>query len=83
MRPPLRYSAPIRGEQVGDGRCLRRKEMMTIEVLHERGLSNQASARLRSVHEHPVRYRSGRRAGLAPDGCASKCVTAVPWADDR
>ena len=39
------------------GRRLRREEVMTIEVLHERGMSNRAIARQLGVHEHAVRYR--------------------------
>jgi IS30 family transposase len=38
-------------------RRLRREEVMTIEVLHERGMSNRAIARQLGVHEHAVRYR--------------------------
>ena len=43
------------------GRRLRREEVMTIEVLHERGLSNRAIARQLGVHEHAVRYRLARQ----------------------
>lgn len=48
------------------GRRLRREEVMPIEVLHERGMSNRAIARQLGVHEHAVRYegdglRSSRR----------------------
>ena len=54
------------------GRRLRREEVMTIEVLHERGLSNRAIARQLGVHEHAVRYRLARQAAPAPDGRAGK-----------
>ena len=42
-------------------RRLRREEVMTIEVLHERGMSNRAIARQLGVHENAVRYRLSRR----------------------
>lgn len=38
-------------------RRLRRAEVMTIEVLHEREMSNRAIARQLGVHENAVRYR--------------------------
>jgi len=53
---------------------------MTIEVLHERGLSNRAIARQLGVHEHAVRYRLARQAAGAPDGRAHKPFAAAPWA---
>jgi len=62
------------------GRRLRREEVMTIEVLHERGLSNRAIARQLGVHEHTVRYRLARQAAPAPDGRAGKPFAAAPWA---
>ena len=46
-------------------RRLRREEVMTIEVLHERGVSNRAIARQLGVHEHAVRYRLQRLASGA------------------
>lgn len=63
------------------GRRLRREEVMTIEVLHERGLSNRAIARQLGVHEHAVRYRLARQAGGASDGRAGKPFAAAPWAE--
>ena len=62
------------------GRRLRREEVMTIEVLHERGLSNRAIARQLGVHEYAVRYRLARQAAPAPDGRAGKPFAAAPWA---
>ena len=53
---------------------------MTIEVLHERGVSNRAIARQLGVHEHTVRYRLMRQASGRPDGRASKVFAATPWA---
>jgi len=54
------------------GRRLRGAEVTTIQVLHERGLSNRAIARQLGVQEHTVRYRLGRLAGGQPDGRAGK-----------
>lgn len=62
------------------GRRLRREEVMTIEVLHERGLSNRAIARQLGVYEHAVRYRLARQAAGAVDGRAQKPFAAAPWA---
>ena len=45
---------------------------MTIEVLHERGLSNRAIARQLGVDEKAVRYRLSRGAESRPDGRSSK-----------
>jgi transposase len=61
-------------------RRLRREEVMTIEVLHARGLSNRAIARQLGVHEHAVRYRLARQGAGAPDGRAQKPFAAAPWA---
>jgi len=45
---------------------------MTIQVLHERGMSNRAIARQLGIRENAVRYRLKRlKAGL-PDGRSSK-----------
>src|ERR1700752_1446997 len=63
------------------GRRLRREEVMTIEVLHERGLSNRAIARQLGVHEHAVRYRLARQAAGRRDGGADKPFAAGPWAE--
>jgi transposase len=54
---------------------------MTIEVLHERGLSNRAIARQLGVHEHAVRYRLRRQASGAADGRREKPFAAQPWCD--
>jgi transposase len=61
-------------------RRLRWEEVVTIEVLHERGMSNRAIARQLGVHEHAVRYRLARLASGAPDGRA-KPFAAEPWAE--
>jgi transposase len=62
-------------------RRLRREDVMTIEVLHERGISNRAIARQLGVHEHAVRYRLARQASGAQDGRAGKPFAAGPWAE--
>ena len=62
-------------------RRLRREEVMTIEVLHERGMSNRAIARQLGVHEHAVRYRLARPQAGARDGRADKPFAAAPWAE--
>jgi transposase len=54
---------------------------MTIEVLHERGLSNRAIARQLGVHEHAVRYRLRRQASGAVDGRSGKARSAQPWCE--
>jgi transposase len=54
---------------------------MTIEVLHERGLSNRAIARQLGVHEHAVRYRLRRQASGALDGRSGKARSAEPWCE--
>ena len=41
-------------------RRLRQEEVMTIEVLYERGCSNRAIARTLGVDEKAVRYRLSR-----------------------
>jgi transposase len=53
-------------------RRLRREEVMTIEVLHERGCSNREIARTLRVDEKAVRYRLGRLREGRPDGRADK-----------
>ncbi|MEZ4333439.1 MAG: IS21 family transposase [Myxococcota bacterium] len=53
---------------------------MTVEVLHERGVSNRAIARQLGVSEHAIRYRLRRRAEARPDG-RTKSLSAEPWAD--
>ena len=62
-------------------RRLRREEVMTIEVLHERGMSNRAIARQLGIHENAVRYRLGRLASGAVDGRSGKVHSAEPWAE--
>ena len=54
---------------------------MTIEVLHERGMSNRAIARQLGVHENAVRYRLRRLASGALDGRSGKTHSAEPWAE--
>jgi transposase len=54
---------------------------MTIEVLHERGMSNRAIARQLGVHENAVRYRLQRLASGAVDGRSGKVHAAEPWAE--
>jgi transposase len=62
-------------------RRLRREEVMTIEVLHERGMSNRAIARQLGVDEKAVRYRLWRSASGARDGRSEKPFAADPWAE--
>jgi len=54
---------------------------MTIEVLHERGLSNRAIARQLGVYEHAVRYRLRRQASGVVDGRSVKTRSAEPWSE--
>ena len=44
------------------GRRLREEEVMTIQVLHERGCSNREIARKLGIREGAVRYRLARLA---------------------
>jgi transposase len=67
--------------EVGVERRLRREEVMTIEVLHERGMSNRAIARQLGVHENAVRYRLQRLASASVDGRSGKVHSADPWAE--
>jgi transposase len=62
-------------------RRLRREEVMTIEVLHERGLSKRAIARQLGVHENAVRYRLARQAAGARDRRADKASSVAPLAE--
>jgi transposase len=62
-------------------RRLRREEVMTIEVLHERGLSNRAIARQLGVHENAVRYRLSRSEARARDRRADKVSSVAPFAE--
>ena len=54
------------------GRRLKREEVMTIQVLHERGLSNRAIARQLGIREYAVRYRLRAAAERRPDGRSAK-----------
>ncbi len=54
------------------GRRLKREEVMTIQVLHERGLSNRAIARQLGIGENAVRYRLRAAAASRPDGRSNK-----------
>jgi transposase len=62
-------------------RRLRGDEIVTIQVLHERGLSNRAIARQLGVGENAVRYRLRRLASGAADGRAAKRRSVEPWAE--
>ena len=53
-------------------RRLRREEVMTIEVLHERGCSKRAIARTLGVDEKAVRYRLRRLREGQRDGRTGK-----------
>lgn len=54
------------------GRRLREEEVMTIQVLRERGCSNREIARKLGIRENAVRYRLARLASEAVDGRADK-----------
>ena len=54
---------------------------MTIEVLHERGMSNRAIARQLGVHENAVRYQLRRLAAKSPDRRADKESSVAPWCE--
>src|SRR5688500_11823213 len=58
------------------GRRLRREEVMTIEVLAERGCSKREIARQLGVDEKTVRYRLANRGRTEPDGRAEKPFAA-------
>jgi transposase len=62
-------------------RRLRGEEVVTIGVLHERGMSKRAIARQLDVDEKAVRYRLTRLAGGAQDGRAGKPFAAEPWSE--
>jgi transposase len=62
-------------------RRLRREEVMTIEVLRERGVSQRAIARQIGVHENAVRYRLKRLAERARDRRADKVSSVAPHAE--
>jgi len=54
------------------GRRLREEEVMTIQVLHERGCSNREIARKLGIDEKAVRYRLARLASETTDGRGDK-----------
>jgi transposase len=62
-------------------RRLRREEVVTMEVLYERGVSKRAIARQLGVDEKAVRYRLGRLASGAKDRRAEKTSSVAPFAD--
>jgi transposase len=62
-------------------RRLKREEVMTIEVLHERGVAKRAIARQLGIDEKAVRYRLRRLAAGARDRRAEKAFAAEPWAE--
>ena len=62
-------------------RRLRREEVMTIGVLHDRGVSKRAIARQLGVDEKAVRYRLQRLASGAVDGRSAKAHSAEPWTE--
>jgi len=63
------------------GRRLRPEEVMTIQVLHERGCSNRKIARQLGIDEKAVRYRLARLAEAAQDGRADKPFKAASVGD--
>ena len=62
-------------------RRLKREEVMTIEVLHERGVSKRAIARQLGVDEKAVRYRLARMASQARDRRADQVSSVAPFAE--
>ena len=62
-------------------RRLRKEEVMTIEVLAERGVAKRAIARTLGVAESSVRYRLAKAASGAVDGRSRQVSAAVPWAE--
>lgn len=62
------------------GRRLRKEEVMTISVLHERGCSNRSIARQLGIDEKAVRYRLAKRAGGGEDGRKNKPFRAAELA---
>jgi len=59
------------------GRRLREEEVMTIQVLHERGCSNREIARKLGIRENAVRYRLSRAREGPPDGRSNKPFRAA------
>ena len=57
------------------GRRLREEEVMTIQVLHERGCSNREIARKLGIRESAVRYRLARQASSAKDRAKRQAVS--------
>jgi hypothetical protein len=64
------------------GRRLREEEVMTIQVLHERGCPNREIARKLGIDEKAVRYRLGRLARGAADGRSEKPFRAEGFEAD-
>jgi len=62
-------------------RRLKREEVMTIEVLHERGMSKRAIARQLGVDEKAVRYRLVRIASKARDRRADQVSSVAPFSE--
>jgi transposase len=62
-------------------RRLRQEEVMTIQVLHERGMSQRAIGRQLGVDEKAVRYRLRRLASGAADRRSEKPFSATPWSE--
>jgi transposase len=62
-------------------RRLRKEEVMTIEVLAERGVPRRAIARTLGVAESSVRYRLSRAASGAVDGRSRQTSAAAPWSE--
>jgi transposase len=61
-------------------RRLRQEEVVTIQVLYERGVPKRAIARQLGIDEKAVRYRLGRLASGARDRRGDKVFAAEPWA---
>lgn len=59
------------------GRRLRQEEIVTIQVLHERGRSNREIGRQLGIDEKAVRYRLSRLFSGAKDGRAGKPFKAA------
>jgi len=60
-------------------RRLRQEEVVTIQVLYERGMPKRQIARQLGIDEKAVRYRLGRLASGARDGRSEKVFAAEPW----
>ena len=62
-------------------RRLKREEVMTIAVLHERGMSKRGIARQLGVDEKAVRYRLARARAQARDRRADQVSSVAPWSE--